>query len=206
MKNLLITLLSLVFTFKIFCQQQKIISDCTIAYSVNNSDSNTKNDFQNALKTVYIKGKQLRVDISSNSFNQTVFYNDNSGEATVLKSMGDTKYISAYNTLEWKNENAVYEGIAIFFSNNIRKILNYNCKEAVLQLKNGTSYTVYYVPDIIPSISENGFEFNSVPGLVLQYETAVHNQKIKYTATKIDFNPVPAFRFEIPKSGYKILK
>lgn len=206
MKNLQSTLLFLMLTCNLFCQQQKIISDCTIMYSVTNSDSDIKNDFQTAIKTVYIKGKELRVDINSNSFNQTVFYNDNTGEATILKSIGNTKYISAYNTLEWKNENTVYEGIAISFVNNKKEILNYNCREAVLQLKNGTSYTVYYVPDIIPSISENNFEFRNIPGLVLQYETTVHNQKIRYTATKIDFNPVPAFRFEIPKSGYKILK
>jgi len=202
----LLTFLISLFAFAVFSQQRKIISDCTITYTVNNTGSNTKNDLQGALKTIYISGKQIRIDLISNTFNQTIFYNDNTGEATVLKSIGQSKYISNYTAAEWQKENAVYNGIKISFTKNEKKILNYDCKEALLQLKNGYKYTVYYVPDIIPSVTENDFEFKIVPGLVLQYETSVHNQKIQYTATQLSFDPVPAFRFEIPKSGYKILK
>ena len=120
---------------------------------------------QSALKTIYISGKQIRIDLNSNTFNQTIFYNDNTGEATVLKSIGQSKYISNYTAAEWQKENAVYNGIKISFTKNMKKILNYDCKEALLQLKNGNEYTVYYVPDIIPSITENDFEFKIVPGL-----------------------------------------
>ena len=206
MKKPLLIFLIFLFTESVFSQQRKIVSDCTITYSVNNPGSDTKNNLEDALKTIYISGKQIRIDLSSNTFNQTIFYNANTGEATVLKSIGESKYISNYTAAKWQKENAVYAGIKISFTNNAKKILNYNCKEAILQLKNGKKYTVYYVPDIIPSITENDFEFKSVPGLVLQYETSVHNQKIQYTASQVSFDPVPAFRFEIPKSGYKILQ
>lgn len=206
MKNLLIILLLSLCFFKSLCQQQKVISDCTITYMVSNADPNSKNDFQGALKTIYIRGKQIRIDVNSNTFNQTVFYNSNTGESTVLKNIGEAKYISNYTAAEWQKENAVYEGIRISFTNNIKKILNYDCKEAIIQLKNGNNYTVYYVPVIIPSVTENDFEFKKVPGLVLQYEASVHNQKIQYIASQVSFDPVPVFRFEIPKSGFKILR
>jgi GLPGLI family protein len=205
MKKPLLTLLISLFAFTAFSQQRKVISDCTITYTVSNAGSNTKNDLEAALKTIYIRGKQMRIDLNSNTFNQTIFYNDNTGEATVLKSIGQSKYISNYTAAEWQNENDVYNGIKISFTSNIKKILGYNCKEALLQLKNGSKYTIYYVPDIIPSVTENDFEFKIVPGLVLQYETSAHDQKIQYTASQVNFDPVPAFRFEIPKSGYKIL-
>jgi GLPGLI family protein len=205
MKKPLLTLLISLFAFIVFSQQRKVISDCTITYTVSNAGSNTKNDLEAALKTIYISGKQMRIDLNSNTFNQTIFYNDNTGEATVLKSIGQSKYISNYTAAEWQKENDIYNGIKISFTSNIKKILGYNCKEALLQLKNGNKYTVYYVPDIIPSVTENDFEFKIVPGLVLQYETSAHDQKIQYTASQVNFDPVPAFRFEIPKSGYKIL-
>lgn len=203
MKNLLFILL-LFFCFNSF-SQQKIISDCAIKYSVSNSDPNAKGDFENASKIVYIKAKEVRVDLTSNSFNQTIFYDDNTGEATVLKNIGASKYISSYNAKEWQNENSVYSGIKVSFTNNVKKILNYDCKEALLQLQNGSVYTVYYVPGVLPSVTENNFEFKMIPGLVMQYEASIHNQKIIYTANYLNFDPVPSFKFEIPKSGYKIL-
>lgn len=206
MKKPLLTFLISLLAFTVFSQQRKIISDCTITYTVNNIGSNTENDLQAALKTIYLSGKQIRIDLNSNTFNQTIFYNDNTGQATVLKSIGESKYISNYTATEWQKENAVYNGIKISFTENVKKILNYDCKEAILQLKNGNKYTVYYAPDIIPSVTENNFEFKIVPGLVLQYETSMHNQKIQYTASQLSFDPVPEFRFEVPTSGYKILK
>jgi GLPGLI family protein len=205
MKNLLLTLLILSFAFASFSQQRKIISDCTISYTVSNTDLKSKKDFGSTVKTIYISGKQIRIDLTSSAFNQTIFYNDNTGEATVLKSIGQSKYISNYSASEWQQENAIYKGSKILLTNNVKEILGYNCKEAILQLKNGNKYIIYYVSDIVPSITENNFGFKNVPGLILQYETSAQDKRIQYTATKVNFDPVPAFRFEIPKSGYKIL-
>lgn len=205
MKKPQLILFCLFFVHTLFSQQEKIIGDCTVIYTVNNNENNSKNNLESAVKTVYIRGKQIRIDLNSNAFNQTIFYNDNTGEATVLKSIGESKYISTYTAAEWQKQNAIYEGIKISFTNNTKKILNYNCKEAVLQLKNGSNYTVYYIPDLKPSVSENAFEFKDVPGLILQYEISVHDQKIEYTASNVSFDPVPVFKFDIPTSGYKIL-
>jgi GLPGLI family protein len=205
MKNLVIILLLSAIVCKSFSQQTKIVSDCTIIYSVSNADADSKNDFKNASKTIYIRGKQIRIDINSNAFDQTIFYNDKTGEVTVLKSIGATKYMSTYNAANWQKENSVYKGIKVSLTNNRKKILGYDCKEAILHLQNGNTYIVYYIPGIVPSVTENDFEFKEVPGLVLQYEASIHNEKIRYTATYLNFDPVPAFKFEIPKSGYKIL-
>lgn len=205
MKKPLLSLLLFFAIYNSIAQPQKIIADCTITYSVKNLTDDAGNNLQNAVKTVYISGKQIRVDLSSSTFNQTIFYNDNTGKATVLKSIGESKFISAYNASDWQKENVVYNGIKILFTNNTKKILNYTCKEALLKLKNGNTYTVYYVPELLPSITENSFQFKNIPGLILQYETDAHNQKIQYTAININFDPVPAFRFEIPVTGYKLL-
>ena len=76
----------------------------------------------------------------------------------------------------------------------------------MLKLKNGSSYSVYYTPALTPSITENQFEFKNIPGLILEYESLTKgNEKVIYVAKKVDFNPVPALQFEIPKTGYRIL-
>lgn len=203
MKKPLLILLPFLFCIVVICPGQQIVADCTINYAVTSSKAQ---DFANASKTIYIKGKEIRIDLKSNMFNQTIFYNGNTGEATVLKDVGQSKYISRYSAPEWQKENDIYSGIKLSFSGGIKNILSYECKEATLLLKNGNIYTVYYVPNILPSVTENPFEFKNIPGLVLEYETSnTTNEKVKYTATKISFDPVPAFEFEIPKVGYRIL-
>jgi hypothetical protein len=59
----------------------------------------------------------------------------------------------------------------------------------------------------MPSVTENIFQFKDVPGLILEYESTIKdNQKITYTATQIDFNPVPLAQFELPKEEYRVLQ
>ena len=206
MKKLLPILTATLICNSVFSQPQKLVSNCTINYAVSSSDTKKAGEFAKASKTIYIKGKDIRVDINSASFNQTFFYNSNTGEVTILKEVGQSKYISHYNSGEWERENEMYNGIQLSQTGVTKNILNYECREAILQLKNGSSYTIYYAPVIVPSVTENIFEFKNVPGLVLEYETSLPSaEKVKYTATKINFDPVPAFQFEIPKNGYRVL-
>jgi len=89
----------------------------------------------------------------------------------------------------------------------VKTILGYECKKAIVKLKNGSIYNMYYTTAIIPSASENPFEFKDVPGFVLEYETGGNkSSKITYTAIQINFDPVPASKFKIPTSGYRVLE
>ncbi len=202
MKKLLLIPAVAFMSATLYAQQPKIISDAVISFAISNSN----NSKQIGTKTIYIRGKDIRIDLISDMFSQTIFYNGNTGNATILKNVGQSKYISNYNADEWKKENEMYNGIAISFTGNTKKILDYTCKEAVLKLKNGNNYTVFYAPDILLSVTENPFEFKDIPGVILEYESSIkESEKIIYTADKINFNPVPSFQFEIPKTGYRVL-
>ncbi len=204
MIKIIFALLLPVICGSVYCQQPKIISDCTITFSITSS-ANDKSDVGS--KIIYIKGKDIRSDFISSKFSQSVFFNANTGKATILKTLGKSKYISYYDAGQWKTLNAEYNGIKISFTGNTRKILDYDCKEAVLTTSEGKSYTVYYVPSLVPSVTENIFQFKDVPGLILEYEATIkENQKITYTATQINFNPVPLAQFELPKEEYRVLQ
>ena len=205
MKSCLLIPTAIFFYFHSAAQVPKTVSDCTISFTVKSSGSQNANEFTGASKTIYIRGKEIRTDLVSSQINQTIFYNSNTGQATVLKEVGQSKYISHYDAAEWEKENEMYKVKQFDPTGATQNILNYECKEAILQLKNGNSYTIYYTPEIIPSVTENPFEFKDVPGLVLKYQTSVRYSKLEYTATKINFDPVPAYQFEIPKTGYRIL-
>jgi len=185
-------------------QQPKTIGDCTISYLLSRSGKTDKNN--TAYSTVYIKGKEIRVDFINNSFSQTIFYNGNLGNATILKTVGQSKYIANYTAEEWQKENEVYKDATVVFTNNTKKILDYECKEAVITLKNGKSYSAYFTPKLVPTVKANPFANENIPGLILEYELLTDEKdKIFYSADNINFNPVPASKFEIPKSGYRII-
>ena len=70
-------------------------------------------------------------------------------------------------------------------------------------MPDGSTFTVYYTKDIIPENREYEYQFRSLAGLPLEYELNQGNLKIKYTVSQINLNPVPAAKFDIPKSGYR---
>lgn len=189
-------------------QSQLVIGDCTVTYSITGSNAETNKNLAGTTKTLYIKGKMSRIDIIGNNYKQSVIYNNETGTAVILKEIGAEKYMLTFTSDEWKKENMQFEGLTVTLTNETKTILGYECKKAVAHLKDGSYYNIYCAPAIIPSATENPYQFKDIPGFVLQYE--IYNNKnssgITYTATLINFNPVPALRFQIPSSGYRVLR
>src|SRR5436305_1906022 len=190
MKRYYLLFFFLAITGLVYSQALKIVGECTITYSIK-----IANEPGDAIKTLYIKGKKTRSEIVSPSFTQTTIYNDNTGEAVILRELNGEKYLSKFNAAKWKEKNK--EG---------KTILDYPCKKAIATTKNGKSFVLYYTTGLAPSASENPYQFKNIPGIVLEYESETSEGKsITFEATKIDFNPVPAAKFEISESGYRIL-
>lgn len=72
-------------------------------------------------------------------------------------------------------------------------------------MKDGSTFVVYYTSDIIPENREYDYMFKNLNGLPLEWELVQGKLKIKYTLSKINLNPIPVSRFDIPKSGYREL-
>lgn len=190
---------------------QRVVADCTVTYAISSADSVADKEVLESLKastkTVYIKGYESRIDLVSPSFMQSLLYNKSSGTAVILREFGNNKFMTRLDNARWAAENRKYEGMKLLFMNGESKtILGYECKKAVINLKDGSSYTLFYTPLVVPSVREFEYQFKDVPGLVLEFESQDTNRKvIKYTATKINLSPVLASRFDIPVSGYRIL-
>jgi len=189
--------------------QQRVVAECIINYSISSDEGNADKDMMESLKqstkTVYIKGNDSRTDLNSPSFSQSLIYNKNTGTAVVLREFGNNKLMTRLDNAKWQKENQRFEGMTLSLATDTKTILGYECKKALIQLKDGNMFTVYYATNIITSVKEFEYPFKDVPGLVLEYEEqAAGNKKIKYTATKINFNPVQASKFDIPVSGYRI--
>lgn len=203
--------LFLVTSVALQAQNSRIVSECTIVYNLSVENSNTNAELLQSLngasKTVYIKGSKSRTDVISPSYTITIF-NDNKSDTTViLRDLGAAKYMSYLNETKRQEKNKKYEGITFAPTNETKTILGYECKKVVASLKDGSTYNVYYAPSIIPSNREYEYQFKDLPGLALEYETESEDGKVKYkfVAEKINLSPVMGSKFELPKSGYRIL-
>ncbi|MES2005671.1 MAG: hypothetical protein V4450_14225 [Bacteroidota bacterium] len=190
---------------------QRVVADCTITYAISTEDGSADKDITESLKAstknVYIKGNDSRTDLVSPSFTQSLIYNKNTGNAVILREFGNNKFMTKLDHARWAAENKKYEGMTVsLLTTEVKTILGYECKKALLQLKDGTAYALYYATAIIPSVKEYEYQFKDIPGFVLEFETQeADSKKIKYTATKINLSPVQASRFDIPTSGYRLL-
>ncbi len=191
-------------------QNIKVLAECTVSYSIQLQETNTTTPAteatKNATKTLFIKGNQSRVDLVSPSFSQSIIFDKALGNAVILREIGNNKFITKLDNAKWKGLNAKFEGLVVKELNEKKVILGYECKKAILELKDGSAFTVYYATSIIPSVKEFEYQFKDIPGFVLEYESQEQNgQKVKYIATTINLNPVSINKFDIPTSGFRVL-
>lgn len=206
-----ILIMLLAVTAKVLAQPVKVISECTVVFelSVENAKNNAevKNPMNGATKTLYIKGSKVRSDLNSSNYTQTTFSDSKTDTTMVLRELGKAKYLSYMSPQKRDEQNKKYEGIVFNKTGENKTILGYECVKVVAKLKDGSTYNVYYATAIAPSNKEHEYQFKDLPGFVLEYETESEDgkTKIKYTATKISITPVPASKFDLPKTGYRIL-
>jgi GLPGLI family protein len=130
----------------------------------------------------------------------------NTKEITVLKEYGEQKYMINLTPADWVDVNRKYENVTFTYDNTATKnIQGFAAKKAIGNMSDGTTFTVWYTPDI--SVDGKDFQYvnRNLPGLALEYETTLGNLKVTYTASKVSFAPVPATKFELPKAGFRVM-
>jgi hypothetical protein len=63
--------------------------------------------------------------------------------------------------------------------------------------------TVYYTRDIVPENRQYDPIFRNLEGLPLEYELTNGNVRIRYRIARINLNPVPVSKFDVPGTGYR---
>lgn len=205
------TVLPALFTlfFGSFAVAQKKVAELTLVYdaTISTGDNQPKlaDAFDGATTTVYIKGTMSRSEMTSALASFTSIHDAKTGTAVVLQEISGQKLLIHMTADNWKDKNKRYEGISFSNTTETKTIAGYKCTKAVAAMKDGSAFTVYYTKDIIPENAAYNEQFKNLEGLPLEYELTQGALKIKYTVSKINLNPVPASKFDIPKSGYREL-
>jgi GLPGLI family protein len=191
--------------------QQRVVAECTVIFKITLDDGTVDKDVSNSIsksaKTVYIKGNDSRVDLISPAIQQSVLYDKTQNTAVVLREFGTNKFMNRLSKEQWLAANKQYQGMAISLVNENKTILGYECKKAIITLKDGSMFSLYYATGIIPSVKEFEYQFKDVPGFVLEYQIkeSGDNTIVNYRAEKISLSPVLASKFDIPTSGYRLM-
>jgi len=211
MHRFLPVLAVMLLTLSTVVSAQRKVSEMTVVYDAavvsanQGSEPRLADAFDGATTRLYIKGFLSRTDMISALATFTTIHDSKSGQAVSLRETDGQKILIRMSAADWADRNKRYEGIRFTTTEETRKIAGYNCVKATATLKNGRVLTVYYTRDIIPNNRDYDHQFRELPGLPLEYEIVVGDYTIRYTASEVNFAPVPVSRFDIPKSGYREL-
>ena len=53
--------------------------------------------------------------------------------------------------------------------------------------------------------ADEWYRYHTLFAEAMQYEATLGKQKVTYTVSNINFNLVPAAKFDLPKSGYRVM-
>jgi GLPGLI family protein len=200
----------IIFLFFItICRGQNRFSEGSIVYNItiNSNDSSGKlsDGFDGATNTIYIKGNLSRSELVSVFGTQSTIVDGKTGNATVLKEYGDKKFMISMTHDDWLEANKKYDSVTFTYENEYKIIAGYNCQKATGTLKSGESFIVYFTNQLIPMNKDFQYSNRSLPGLALEYESNLGNNKVAFSASKISFDPVPASKFDLPKTGFRVI-
>ena len=190
-----------------FCYAQKILSEGTIVYDVTvqtgSKEPQLADMFDGASTTIYLKGSLCRVEMKSALGSTVTIQDEKNGNGFVLKEYGNQKLLISMTKSDWDDLNKKYQGIKFVTGKETKTVLGYKCQKATATLKDGSTFSVYYTSELTTENKEFDFQFRNLPGLALEYESSVGNLKVKYTASKISFDPVPVQKFNLDKAAYR---
>lgn len=199
----IIFLLLLCFVYIHGIKAQKKISELTIVYNYTLSTAKQDNASLNATNTVYIKGNMSRTEITNSLFSSSTIYDTKTGSAVVLKEINGQKLLIRMSPENWQDKNKRFAGLRFNKAAESKVIAGYNCEKATASTPDGFAITVFYTKDLVPENKDYDPQFKNLDGLPLEYEFTKGNLEIKYILSSINLNPVPASKFDIPKSGYR---
>jgi GLPGLI family protein len=188
---------------------QKKLTEATISYDIvintNNKSPQAADLLDGATSVIYLKGNSSRSEMISSLGTQSTIIDGKSGDVTVLKDYGEQKYMIRMTPENWKQSNKKYEGISFTYLEEYKTIAGYKCQKAIGKLSDTSTFMVFFTRELEPINKDFQYLNKNLPGLAMQYEATLGKLMVTYTVSSINFNPVPASKFDLPKSGYRVM-
>lgn len=207
MKRFLLFVFFAVLTGVVFAQKK--LSEGTISYDIvinTGSEKTQAADFlDGATSTVYLKGAKSRVEVISSLGTQSTIMDGTKNTVTILKEFGEQKYLINMTPEEYRAANEKQANVTFSYADDEKTVAGYKCKKAIGKMPGGATFTVWYTPDLVPENKEYQYVNRALPGLAMEYESTIGKMQVTYTVSKISLSPVPTTKFDLPKTGYRVM-
>ena len=204
-----ILLILTLFAFSLPIMAQRKLTEATISYDIvintSNATPQAADMLDGATSVIYLKGNSSRSEMLSSLGTQATIIEGKTGDVTILKDYGEQKYMIKMTPANWKESNKKYEGVTFSYVDEYKTIAGYNCQKAIGKLPDNTTFTVYFTKDLEPVNKDFQYLNKNLQGLAMQYEASIGKLMVTYTVSGINFNPVPQSKFDLPKSGYRVM-
>lgn len=184
---------------------QKKIAEFTVVYNYTMTMAGKESSAPGATHSLFINGNLSRSEFNSPMISFSAIRDANTGTGAILRELSGQKLLIPMTAENWRDRNKRYEGLRYTITNETKTIAGYKCIKAVGMTSDSLKITVYYTRELIPEAREFDAQFRGLDGLPLEYEIQKGNLTIRYVLNSINMNPVPASKFDIPKSGYRVL-
>jgi GLPGLI family protein len=208
MKSMKVAAMVVMLALSSYVYAQKIISEGTLVYTISTQTDNKTGQpdpLSGATNTVYLKGNLSKTEMASPLGKETTIYDSKNGTGVILKEYSGQKLMITLTKENWASHNKKFEGIAFTPTAETKKIAGYNCTKATAKLKDGSAMMVYYSSETNVNDKNYNQLFKDLPGLPVEYEFESGKLKFKYTLASLDPGAVTVSKFDIPKSGYRVM-
>lgn len=196
-------------TLVVGAQTPKKLTEATITYDIviqaETTEPNAASLLDGATSVIYLKGASSRSEMVSSLGNQATIIDGKTGNVTELREYGDQRYMIKMTAANWKESNKKTDGITYSYFEEYKTIAGYKCQKAVGKMTDGTEITVFFTKELLLVNKDFQYINKNLPGLAMQYEAKLKKGVATYTVSSINFNPVAQIKFDLPKSGYRIM-
>lgn len=205
MKNLFFTVFVL-FT-SLTGQAQQLPNDVTLTYSISITapqNENIAKAFNGAVYTVYLKAGESRTEMVSSLGTESDIYNNKTGKGVILKEYSGQKLMITLTRENWKQKNLLFHNLHFNFGTNSSKIGSFDVLTAEGSME-GKPITIYYSK--LPQLPNTDYNnaFSKIIGTPVKYDLKSGNLTFTYTLNSISYDIIPASKFELPKTGFRIM-
>ena len=188
---------------------QKTISEATLNYNISIESVNDKPSLSKSLDgatlSIFIKGNESRADMVNSLGTESNLFDSKTGKGTILKEYSGQKLMITLTRENWAQKNQYFQNMKFSIDDAEQMIAGFKCKKATATLEGGKTFIVYYTADMVAANKEYNNAFKNLPGIPVQYEQESGKLKFKYTLTGISNDNIPESKFNIPKSGFRVM-
>jgi len=205
MKNLFFTAFILISGISGSAQQRN--NDVTLTYSISISapqNEQIAKAFNGATYTVFLKGGESRTEMVSTLGTESGIYNNVLGKAAILKEYSGQKLMITLTRENWQQKNSLFHDLDFKAGTEKSKIGNFDVLPAEGEI-DGKPFIVYYTTSgQLPNTDYNN-AFGKIKGIPVKYDLKSGNLTFTYTLKTLSYDIIPSTKFDLPKSGFRVM-